>query len=55
MLSIFRRIMVELSPIYLLLLMAVIVVISMVKVAGYAREKEPLCHCQNSMMNRLRG
>ena len=39
MLSIFRR-MVELSPIHLLLLLAVILVISIVNVAGYVREKE---------------
>jgi hypothetical protein len=32
--------MVELSPVHLLLLLAVIVVISIVNVAGYVREKE---------------
>jgi hypothetical protein len=37
MLSIFRRI-VELSPIHLLLLLALIVIISIVNVAGYGRE-----------------
>jgi hypothetical protein len=40
MLSIFRRMMVGLSPIDLLLLLALIVVISIVNVAGYGRDKE---------------
>ena len=39
-LSIFRLLTVELSPIHLLLLLAVILVISIVNVAGYVREKE---------------
>jgi hypothetical protein len=39
MLSIFNR-MVELSPIHFLLLLAVILIISVVNVAGYGREKE---------------
>jgi hypothetical protein len=38
MLSFFRRITVELSPIHLLLLLAVIVVISIVNVAGYVQD-----------------
>ena len=38
MLSVFRRMIAELSPIHLLLLLAVVVVISIVNVAGYVRD-----------------
>jgi hypothetical protein len=38
MLSIFRRMMVELSPIHFLLLLAVIVVICILNVAGYVQD-----------------
>jgi hypothetical protein len=38
MLFIFRPMMVELSPIHLLLLLALIVVISIANVAGYVRD-----------------